>query len=182
MEVREKYIAKLLSEPESVGFTELKFIHTPQIAPAKWVRLRCQYLCSQTRQSDLCPPFSPTVDDTEKMMMEYRFGLLIRREIPLPATRPMPELWGEFEHAMIEAETEAFVRGYGKAFALGVGNCLFCHHDDSMRPCEFPGKRRPTLEAIGVNLYDTLDMAGWDHLIIRDSDEPFQMFGLLLLE
>ncbi|MBI1292041.1 hypothetical protein GC173_12485, partial [bacterium] len=68
MEVREKYIARLLNDPASHGYSEIKFIHTPQVVVSRWVRQRCQYLCRSSRQSDLCPPFSPTADDTLKML------------------------------------------------------------------------------------------------------------------
>lgn len=182
MEVREKYIARLLNEPEASGFTEIKFIHSPQIVTSRWVRLRCQYLCNHKRQSDTVPPFSPSTEEISDILEEYKFGLMFRRQVPIPLQRDHQTLWGEFEQAMVEAENEAFIRGYNKAFATGVGNCLFCHHDDSMRPCDFAGKRRPTLEAVGINLSDTLEMIGWEQHLIRDPEEDFQFFGLLLLE
>jgi predicted metal-binding protein len=182
MEVREKYIARLLNDPVGHGFTEIKFVHTPQIIVSHWVRMRCQYVCRATRQSDLCPPFSPDAEATTRMLDEFKFGLFLRQEVPLPYQGNFSEAWRAFEQCLIEAENECFVRGYGKAFAIAAGNCLFCHHDDSVRPCDFQGKTRPTLESIGVNLYDTLDMIGWDHYLIRDPEEPFQFFGLMLLE
>jgi len=182
MEVREKYIARLLNDPAAHGYSEIKFVHTPQIVVSRWVRQRCQYLCRATRQSDLCPPFSPTADDTLKMLDEYKFGLLLRQEVPLAAMADHGEAWRTFEQALVESENEAFIRGYGKAFSIGAGNCLFGHHDDRARPCDFTGKTRPTLESIGVNLHDTLDMVGWEHHLVRDPDDPFQFFGLLLLE
>ena len=182
MEVREKYIARLLNEPTQLGFTAIKFIHMPQIVTSRWVRQRCQYTCRYTRQSDLCPPFSPSTEETSRLIEEYKFGLIVRRDEPFPFRKDYHEVWNEFQNALVEAENEAFIRGYGKAFAVAAGNCIFCHHDDSIRPCEYPGKSRPTLEAIGVNLYDTLDMIGWEELLLRDPDSPFSLFGLLLLE
>lgn len=182
MEIREKYVARLINDPFTHGFTEIKFIHMPQIVTARWVRQRCQYMCLAARQSDLCPPFSPSAEDTAKMIDEFKFGLFVRREIPLPFEKDHRELWADFADAMTAAENESFVRGYGKAFALAAGNCIYCHHDDSIRPCDYPGKKRPTLEAVGVNLHDTLDMIGWEHYLIRDAEDPFQFFGLLLLE
>lgn len=182
MEVREKYIARLMSEPWQQNFTAIKFVHMPQIVVNPWVRQRCQYLCNHTRQSDLCPPFSASAEDTLNVLGDYKFGLMIRREEPFPFTRQTSEVWGDFQNALVEVENESFIRGYGKAFALATGNCVFCHHDDAIRPCEFNGKRRPTLEAIGINLYDTLDMIGWRELLFREPEDPFNLFGLLLLE
>lgn len=182
MEVREKYVARLINDPEHHGFSAIKFIHMPQIVTARWVRLRCQYLCRYTRQSDLCPPFSPSSEDTAHLIEDYKFGLFMHRVEAYPLRKEYQQVWLEFQEAMVEAENEAFVRGYGKAFAVAAGNCVFCHHDDSIRPCDYPGKSRPTLEAIGVNLYDTLDMIGWEKYLVREPDGPFHLFGLMLLE
>lgn len=182
MELREKFVARLLNDPVTYGFTEMKFVHMPQIVVARWIRQRCLYVCQARRQSDFCPPFSPAAEDTARTLEDYKFGLMVRREQPLPFPDGSPSEWRAFEQAMADAENECFVRGYGKAFAIAAGNCLFCHHDDQHRPCDYPGKSRPTLEAIGVNLHDTLDMIGWDQYLVRDPHDPFQFFGLLLLE
>ncbi len=181
-EVREKYIARLCQHPEEHGFSEIKFIHSPQITISRWVRQRCLYTCSQKHKLDVSPPMSPTAEDTFKTLDEYRFGLMLRREEELPRSDGVEEMWLDFERSMVEAENEAFIRGYGKAFCIGAGNCLFCHHDNEMRPCQFGTKTRPTLEAIGVNLYETFEMIAWEKYLVRQESDPFQLFGLLLLE
>lgn len=182
MEVREKYIARVLNTPREFGFDEIKFIHSPQIQTARWTRLRCQYHCQKTAPSELTPPHSPTAVEMQSMIDEFKFGLMVRREEPVPFPEPPGQLWARFQDALIEAENESFIRGYKRAFAIAAGNCQFCHHDDSLRPCEYEGKKRPTLEAVGINLADTLAMIAWDHYLLRDPGDPFQMFGLLLLE
>jgi len=182
MELREKFVGRLLQSPGRLGFTEIRFIHVPQVQVSSWVRLRCQYHCHQARQSDLSPPFSPTAADTREILDDYKYGLMVRREEEIPFSRDYQEVWRDFEKALLEAEHECFVRGYGKAFAVASGNCMFCHHDDSIRPCTYPEKSRPTLEAIGVNLHETLDMIAWEGYLVRDSGDPFSLFGLLLLE
>lgn len=182
MEVRELFVARLMKHPEDFGLSEVKFIHAPQIIVAQSSRLRCQYLCQQQRQSANCPPFSPTHTDMRTVLDEYRFGVMVRRETKFAdADEPMAE-WAQFQSSMLEAEGESFRRGYSKAFAVAIGNCIYQHLDDSMRPCDFEGKSRPTLEAVGVNLTDTLEIIGWDRWLVREPGEAFQMFGLLLLE
>lgn len=170
-----------MNEPAEYGFREAKFIHTPQIICSHSDRLRCQYLCSQQRQSALCPPFSPTNTDTQRSLEEYRFGLFIRTEAQ-PEGDPRGLPWREFQDAVLSAERECFIRGYSRAFAIGIGNCIHQHHGDAYRPCDYPDKARPTLEAIGVNLTDTLDLLGWDRYLLREPEEPYQLFAVLLLE
>ncbi|MCC5876958.1 MAG: hypothetical protein JJU11_12125 [Candidatus Sumerlaeia bacterium] len=181
MEVREKFVARLLNNPESIGFTEVKFVHSPQLQLSHAVRMRCQYTCSAAGESHLSPPGSPDPERVEKMLLEYKFGVMVRREIPHPFPDDVGEVWREFQQSLIEAENESFIRGYGNAFAMAAGNCLYCHHDNSLRPCNYAGKSRPTFEALGINLQETLSMIAWEHLLVRDTDDPFQLFGLLLL-
>ncbi len=183
MEVREKYIARMMSMPQDYGFTEVKFMQAAQVITGSWVRLRCQYLCKPDRQALLSPPNTPESEDMAGLFEDYKTGLMMRREIEVNEILDIgaEQMWAEFQDAMIRAENEAFIRGYGRAFCVGVGNCIFCHHDDSIRPCGYPEKRRPTLEAVGINLHDTLDMIGWQSLLVRDPGDPFQLFGLLLL-
>lgn len=182
MEVREKYIARVLANPANNGFTEIKFVHTAQILTAKSTRLRCQYTCRHTRQSDFTPPFSLSTEDARQMLDEYKYGLMMRTELAHPFDQPFEQVWRDFEGALLKIEQIAFIRGYGKAFVLAAGNCLFGHHDDSVRPCEFPGKSRPTLEAIGIDLHETFSVIAWNHHLVREESDPFQLFGLLVLE
>jgi predicted metal-binding protein len=182
MEMREKYVARLINEPTRYGFTEIKMINAPQVQLARNVRQRCWYLCKAANQLDTTPPVTPTADDTQLMLDEYKFGLFLRKEVGFPFPVDFDPIWLEFQESMVNAERESFVRGYGKAFAIASGNCLCGHHDDSLRPCNFAGRKRPTLESIGVSLYDTLGLIGWDDYLVRDPHQPFQLFGLLLLE
>jgi predicted metal-binding protein len=181
MTVRERFIARVMQNPEGFGLSEAKFIHTPQVFTSPSVRLRCQYHCSQMRQSDFVPPHTPRHDETRQILDEYKYGLMLRREEPF-GQRPAGQMWQEFTANLLRIETESQVRGYTRAFAIGIGNCLYLHHDDSLRPCDFPEKRRPTLEALGVELHETLEMILWHQHLVRTAEEPFQMFALLLLE
>lgn len=181
MEVREKYIARLMKNPDSLGFTEIKFVHAPQLQLSHGVRLRCQYTCPATGKVPTSPPQTPDVEQMAATLQEFKFGIMVRREVTWPYPSDLGEMWREFQQALMEAENEAFIRGYGNAFALAVGNCLYCHHDDSMRPCLFSGIRRPTFEAVGINLQETLTMLAWEQYLLREPEGAFQMFGLLLL-
>ncbi|MEQ8819766.1 MAG: DUF2284 domain-containing protein [Sumerlaeia bacterium] len=181
MEVRERYVARLINKPDSIGLSEIKFIHTPQVFTTRATRLRCQYTCSMTRQSDTVPPHCPTAPEAREILDEYKFGLMIRREEPF-GERDAGQVWREFYQQIMGMEAECLTRGYSRAFAIAIGNCLALHHDDSLRPCDYPGKSRPTLESLGIELKDTFDMLHWQKLLVREAGEPMQLFALLLLE
>ncbi len=181
MAVRERYVALLMNQPAEFGLSEVKFVHMPQISVGRAVRLRCQYACSHTRQSDLVPPHSPSSGETREILDEYRYGLFMRREEPFGERHP-DNLWREYTEQILRIERDATTQGYRRAFALAIGTCLHMHEDDTLRPCEFNGKARPTFESVGIDLKETLEMIQWHGLLAREPDDPFQLFSILLLE
>lgn len=180
-DTRDAYMSRVLQNPASMDFTEVRFIYSAQIAVGAGIRQRCQYSCAHAHQTTLSPPLSPDAPATRHLLDEYRYGLIVRREVPI-SDEDFNRIWRRFSEKMLEFEQESFIRGYPKAFVPAVGSCLFGHADDSLRPCEYAGKSRPSLEAIGINLGETLDLIGWEAYITRDADEPFQMFSFLMLE
>ncbi len=182
MSVREKFLARLINEPGEFGISEAKFVYTSKLFTTRAVRLRCQYTCQHTRQSDFVPPHSPNMTETRELLDEYKYGLMLRLEAPQDID-DAGELWHAFTDHALDIEKQCLLNGYPRAFMLAVGNCLYQQRDDDrMRPCEFPCKSRPTLEALGIELKETFEMLTWHCYIHREEGDPFQMFALLLLE
>lgn len=181
MEVRERFLGLLLQDPERFGMTEARFIHTPQVITAHSVRLRCQYTCTHARQCDTTPPLTPTSEETRTVLDEYRFGFMLRREDPT-GEREIRAAWREFADHVLHLEQECLVRGYPRSFALAVGNCLYLHRNDALRPCDYPRKERPTVEALGIELKETFELINWEAHLDVEEGAGFQMFALLLIE
>ncbi len=184
MEPREKYIARLIQDPAAHGLTEARMVNMPQIVAAHWVRLKCQYSCRGGGNTVFYPPQTPTSHDTAEVMETYRFGLLVRHAaFPKGGERGAHDLLSEFQQSLLRIEEAAATRGYSRAFVYGAGNCVICQGgDEDMRPCDYPGKARPTLEASGIDLAETLRMIAWDDYLLRKPGDPLSLFGLLLLE
>ena len=180
MEPREKYIARLLLEPDKFGFTEAKFIRMPQIELSEAVRIRCQFHCAQGGKCRFSPPLSPEAGKIRLLLEEYKLGVMIRREVEDDSD--FAHNWMAFGHNVSLLEKGANKRGYARAFAIGVGNCQYLHHDDSRRPCSYENKIRPTLEAIGVELQETLAAVMMEEHLVREKGQPFNLFGLMLVE
>lgn len=181
-ELRERFVALMVNDPGLYGLDEVRFVHAPQVFTSRGVRLRCQFACSMTRQSDFSPPHSPTAAETRDVLDEYRYGLLVRKEDHGGRNHDGAALYAPFADRVLAVESECWTRGYPRAFVPAIGTCLYQHHDDSLRPCEYASKRRPTLEAIGVELRDTFEMVHWTQYLEREIDGPMQLFALILLE
>ena len=48
--------------------------------------------------------------------------------------------------------------------------------------CLNPKMARPSMEAAGIDVYQTARQAGFEIHVVRDKKEPFNVFGLVLLE
>ena len=68
-----KYIKRVIK----LGAKDAKIISTNTIVTAEWVRLKCQFGCGGYGQSLTCPPYSPTIGTTQKLIQDYQHALLI---------------------------------------------------------------------------------------------------------
>ena len=98
-----------------MGAREAVVIAPQQVVTATWVRLRCQFGCSEYGQCATCPPHSPTPETTRKMLDEYRTAILLHAS----ATEPLRKIARELERTI-------FLAGYYKAFAFLCGPCWLC--------------------------------------------------------
>jgi predicted metal-binding protein len=71
-------------------------------------------------------------------------------------------------------EREAYKDGYYLAMGFGGGSCkdylcqgLICQFLDSGR-CRFPHRARPAMEAMGIDVVDLINKAGWQAYALLD--------------
>jgi predicted metal-binding protein len=60
------------------GATAFVKIPASQVVTAHWVRLRCQFGCKYYGTRLTCPPYSPTPEETRKVLDEFKTAFLIR--------------------------------------------------------------------------------------------------------
>jgi len=60
-----------------LGAKEAKVISPQQVFTAEWVRRKCQYGCDGYNEHLTCPPYSPTPQETRRMLDEYTTAILI---------------------------------------------------------------------------------------------------------
>jgi predicted metal-binding protein len=49
-----------------------------QVVTAHWVRLRCQFGCKNYNTRPTCPSYSPTPEETRKVLDEFKIVFLVR--------------------------------------------------------------------------------------------------------
>ena len=60
-----------------MGAIDAIVISPKKVFTATWVRLRCQYGCSEYGLCLTCPPHSPAPETTRKMLDEYQSAILL---------------------------------------------------------------------------------------------------------
>jgi len=161
-----------IKRAQKLGAKKAIIISPKKVFTAEWVRRKCQYGCDGYGQHLTCPPFSPTPQETRRMLDEYKTALLIH----------CPSKRRDVKTIVSTLEREAFLSGYYKAFGMGSGPCSLCDTCDTEKVCNHPDEARPSMEAFGIDVYQTARTAGYPIEVVQDYHSPQNYYGLLLLE
>jgi predicted metal-binding protein len=197
-----KDLDSLLSEMKIVH-DDLRLIPTEIIVVADWVRLKCKYGCSNYGKHLCCPPYSPTPEETRNILTEYRHAVLARFEAkpdqklpPKTAVRALSNSVAKMHKTVSELERTAFLAGFYKAFGMNAMPCVFCEtciiedmqkkdlpiYDLDSVKCRNKEIMRPSMEACGIDVFKTLQNAGYKPKVLGDCKELVELFGLILLD
>jgi len=152
------------------GAAEAKIIDTSTIKTASWTRLRCQYGCSNYGESLCCPPYTPTAEETQKAIDDYSHAMLIRFKTLGEAKKLVPVI-----------ERAIFLDGKYKAFGFKGGGCGLCEKCN-LKKCVHPQEARPSLEASGIDVYETARRNGYRVEVLKNREAQGSFFGLVLIE
>lgn len=165
---------RLIARIKAMGFGEVLPIDKESIHVADWTDLRCQYGCDRYGQGH-CPPNSPTPQKTRDVLQDFSHALLLEGEPP----------GNVFQSRVLDAEREAFLSGFHKAFAYWAGPCVLCATcavGATDGTCRNTRDARPSMEGAGIDVYETIRRAGLNLRILRDKGDYVKYFALLLLE
>ena len=112
MEQMERYMKAALEK----GARNAVIVETSKIVTAPWVRLKCQFGCPLYGKGLCCPPYSPTWEETRKILDSYQYAILLHYEGKSGLDKPFNEI-------VVDLEKMLFLDGYYKAFAMGSGPC-----------------------------------------------------------
>lgn len=174
----EKYCARAIEG----GATHVKQIHPSTVITAAWVRLKCQFGCAQYDKSYGCPPHTPAPEQTRAIIDCYHRAILFH--IEAPPTEERRKRLMEFREMLIDLEGEMFKDGYYKAFVFLAGPCLICKECAKLKgmPCGFRARVRPSMEACGIDVYQTAWNNGLPIRTLRERTETQNYYYLMLVD
>jgi len=163
--------------------TDFKWINTDKIIVANWVRMKCQYGCSNYGKSLSCPPNSPPISDCKEFFREYQDAVLFH--FPISVEKPEDRFsWSKkTNEALLKIEREVFLSGYHKAFILPVNECSVCEECVQNRvDCKLPKVLRPVPESMGVDLFATARGCGYPIDVLTRHTDEMNRYAILLVE
>jgi predicted metal-binding protein len=164
------------------GATKVKPIHPCTVVTAPWVRWKCQFGCGGYDYSYCCPPHSPTPEETREVLDSYHRAILFHVETSLIPGRE--RLLKKFRHMLVDLEGEMFKDGYYKAFVFLAGPCDVCRECGRVtgEACRDRYRARPSMEACGIDVFQTARSNGFHIETLRDRTEPRNTFCLMLVD
>lgn len=148
------------------------------------VRLKCMVpTCANYGRNLMCPPNVMSMDQFAEVLGRYSRAILVQYPIPLDRRimrgsegKRLEEVYEEEDYAkrlrssdvifndlLNEVEREALGMGYRFATALSGGACPLCEEcvgQGSGGRCRHPFRSRPSMEAMGIDVFLTAQNAG----------------------
>ena len=182
----EANLQKYREKAVEFGADDAKIVSTRDIPVEEAVTVKCRIpRCFGYGTSANCPPHAPKPAEMKAYLEEYERAVLFARFFPTElllrdrgdkekreAFRSIYEIGGKIE-------SMAFSDGHYLAFGLAAGSCrtTLCGIDRTCAAlegevCRFYMMARPSMEAVGINVYKMVADAGWSIYPVGRSTSP----------
>jgi predicted metal-binding protein len=172
-----------------LGATNAVSLDAHKVVVDERVRLKCSVpVCDDYGVNLMCPPNVMSVNEFRGIAAKYKQAILIQIETPIPAemrkeTKKADNVANlyrsdlflksyrkhfdpvklKLHHIVCKIEAKAFELGYRFAVGFIGGSCKLCPSCvtvNSGRPCRHPFQARPSMEAMGIDAFQTAANAG----------------------
>ena len=187
----EKYCQKALE----LGATKAKIVPAQEIVVDDRVPLKCQIpRCFGYGAGAHCPPNTLKPQELREILKLYEWAILFIKEVPpevivrdKATIKERVAAYQDMFKIVSELESMAFYDGHYLAFGFGAGSCrhTFCGQQENCQAmeekrCRFSLLARPSMEAVGMDVYKMVTQAGWDIYPIGSGAKPGDMpYGTL---
>lgn len=167
----------------AAGFTDYRWIAGSEVTVGRWVRLKCTYACDEYGCQACCPPNVPSVADCRDFFREYERVLVIHLQKAGDTAQELHRWKRDINTKLLELEREVFLAGFYKAFVLFPGDCSLCPECvPSPTDCRNPGSRRPTPEALAMDVFATARKLGYPIEVLTNRSQVMNRYAFLLVD
>lgn len=169
----ERYREKALE----LGADRACLIAVSEIPVKDAVVLKCQVpRCFGYGVCANCPPHTLKPAELREHLKNYTWAVFFTKDVAAEVIvrdkatiKERVSAYQEIYKIVSELESMAFYDGNYLAFGLGAGSCrhTFCGREDNClaldgKKCRFALLARPSMEAVGIDVFQMVAQAGWD--------------------
>lgn len=164
------------------GASAARVLPAREVVPDEGIVELCRKpLCPGYGKSAYCPPHAPPPTEVRKLIRSYRSALLFKIDVPTEILLSR-DRYGVFKEVYILiSRLKQYLREQGcsriEGFAAGSCKPVFCPHDPCRvltggGPCRFPDLARPSMEAVGINVFELVQRVGWPIQRLNAHSDP----------
>lgn len=171
----------------ALGATQAAIVNAKDIIVDERVVLKCQIpRCFGYGTCAHCPPHTMKPGELRQLLEGYRWAVFFIVDVPSgiivrdkATIKEREAAYQKIFHIVNDIESMAFYDGHYLSFGLAAGSCrhTFCSAQESCQALE--GKRcrislrsRPSMEAVGIDVYKMVAQSGWDIYPIGSGAKP----------
>jgi len=180
----------LKTKAHNLGVSDVKIISTKKIPVEDEIIDFCKEpLCEGYDKSIYCPPHVMKPQRFRDLLSKYENAIFFKIDV-LQKILVSEERYDEFRkiyEIATELEIFAIEAGFSESKGFAAGSCkpVFCPEYQCQAlvnggTCRYPDKARPSMEAVGINVFKLVRDVGWEiHKITKNSDPESVQHGIL---
>ena len=167
---------------QEFSFNDFYWVEPDKIPVSQWVRIKCQYGCTNYGKKEICPPNVPSLKECKQFFNEYELSILIQMKTPHYKTPNYKKWCKNTNSELLSLEKTLFLAGYFKTFLFTMSECQICLKcTGSSISCMSRSEARPSLRSFGVDIYNMGKELGYDIEMQQEDDIEMMRYALLLI-
>ena len=170
-----------------LGASRAKIVLAEEIPVDERVTLKCRIpRCFGYGAGANCPPNALKPAELQELLKKYKWAIFFVKDVPAEVIARNKEtikervaVYQEIFKIVSSLESMAFYDGHYLAFGLAAGSCrhTFCGLQKDCAAmqgdkCRFSLLSRPSMEAVGIDVYKMVAEADWDIYPIGSGAKP----------
>lgn len=184
------FLEELKRNALELGANDAKIISTDIIAIQDEIIELCQEpLCEGFGTSINCPPYAMKPAEFREEIKQYQHAILFKTDVS-PETllsENRHEAFGKIHEIVTQLESLSIQGGYSESRGLAAGSCkpVFCPDYECQAlidgaSCRYDDLARPSMEALGINVFKLIEDVGWEIHHLTSESDPVSVPGGVL--
>lgn len=183
----ESDLARYVEKALEIGASRAMIVRAEEIPVDERVTLKCQIpRCFGYGAGANCPPNTLKPAELREILKKYGKAVFFTKDIPSEVIvrkketiKERVEVYQQAFKIVTEIESMAFYDGHYLAFGFAAGSCrhTFCGQQKDCQAmkgdkCRVSLISRPSMEAVGIDVYKMVALAGWEIYPIGSGAKP----------